>query len=456
MEPEIEFGEVRSERPRVDLRPDRDDSVAVRACGLPKPGQLPIFVDLDVMRDMEAHAVTNTSVELGGVLLGYQAHDEEDQPFVVISESLRAEHYQATRGSFKFTHETWTEISRRRNRMHPKLQMVGWYHTHPGWGIFLSDMDLFICDNFFSRPLDVALVIDPRQQTRGWFQWNAKQQTEKLGGFFLTTHRHRSNELVFFGQIYSGEAMQNYDPRYSEPTPNRGETTVQLIERGGTPQWVGLGMLGVQGIVLLLLAWKILIADQGSGKLPADQQPVVANSMTAVATDAARADVYQEILQAMLAQNGISPDLPKMFADTKLENEQLDASIRSHISRIEQLESQLEQQTKLVTLLKADKETRDERIARLEAESARLLALNKPAVDAAKPAESNTEVGNWLSFDSIWTWIGMAMVVLLFLAGITWLLKSGTSRPRRRGSSPERQLDPDPLPEIEPKLKSIL
>jgi proteasome lid subunit RPN8/RPN11 len=38
--------------------------------------------------------------------------------------------------------------------------MVGWYHTHPDWGVFLSSMDMFICDNFFNK-LDVAYVIDP-------------------------------------------------------------------------------------------------------------------------------------------------------------------------------------------------------------------------------------------------------------------------------------------------------
>ena len=455
MESEIEFGEVQSERPRVALRPDRDDSFVVQACGQLKPNQMPIFVDLDVMRDTEAHAVTNTSVELGGVLLGYQSHDEEGQPFVVIAESLRAEHYQATRGSFKFTHDTWTDISRRRERMHPKLRMVGWYHTHPGWGIFLSDMDLFICDNFFSGLLDVALVIDPRQQTRGWFQWNAKKQTEKLGGFYLTTHRHRSSELKYFGQIYSGATMQDYDPRYSEPSLNRGDTTVQLIERGGTPQWVGLGMLAVQGIVLLLLAWKILLADQVPANLASDQQSG-GSTAAAVETEAARAKVYQEILQAMLAQNGTSPDLPKMFADTKLENEQLDSSIRSHISRIGQLESQLEQQNKLVDLMTADKASRGERIAKLEAETSRLLALNKPASSSTNSLESNTDVPSWLNLDSIWTWIGGALVLLLFLAGITWMLTSGKNRPGRRISSVEKQLAPDLLPEIEPKLKSTL
>src|SRR5206468_822100 len=93
------------------------------------------------------------------------------RPFVVITECLRAQHYESTQGSFKFTHATWSAITRERQRFLPELQMVGWYHTHPDWGVFLSGMDLFICDHFFSQQLDVAYVIDPCRGDRGMFQW---------------------------------------------------------------------------------------------------------------------------------------------------------------------------------------------------------------------------------------------------------------------------------------------
>ncbi|MFM7737921.1 MAG: metal-dependent protease of the PAD1/JAB1 superfamily, partial [Planctomycetota bacterium] len=115
---EIEFGDVQNRASVRRLRPDRDGQFAVVAVGQPHASDLPIYVDLDVMRDMEAHSLTNTDVELGGVLLGWQAKDEAGQPFVQIVDSLRAEHYQATRGSFKFTHETWSEITRRREKLH--------------------------------------------------------------------------------------------------------------------------------------------------------------------------------------------------------------------------------------------------------------------------------------------------------------------------------------------------
>ena len=167
MDDGIQFGEVEEVSREKRLRPDQNKHYAIVEYESPREGELPVFVDLDTMRDMESHAVTDTSVELGGVLLGGQYEDEDGNPFVLVSDSLRAEHYEATKGSFKFTHETWTTISRQRDEFPDDLQMVGWYHTHPDWGVFLSGMDMFICDNFFNRELDVALVIDPCRGDRG-------------------------------------------------------------------------------------------------------------------------------------------------------------------------------------------------------------------------------------------------------------------------------------------------
>ena len=149
------------------MRPDQDAQFIVAPVGEVRDGEMPIFVDLDVMRDMVAHAYSNKKVELGGVMLGQALTDSDGNPFVVISDCLRAQHYEATRGSFKFTHQTWSDIGRQLNRRRPNLRIVGWYHTHPGWTVFLSPMDLFICENFFASPEDVALVIDPCIATGG-------------------------------------------------------------------------------------------------------------------------------------------------------------------------------------------------------------------------------------------------------------------------------------------------
>jgi proteasome lid subunit RPN8/RPN11 len=151
MDGDIHFGEVEEQDPELQRRPDRNRHYAVVGIDAPNESDLPIYVDLDVFREMESHAISDTRVELGGVLLGGQFEDEDGQAFVVVTDSLRAKHYENSKGSFKFTHDTWSQITLERDEFPDELQMVGWYHTHPDWGVFLSGMDMFICDNFFNK-----------------------------------------------------------------------------------------------------------------------------------------------------------------------------------------------------------------------------------------------------------------------------------------------------------------
>jgi len=259
MDADIQFGDVEETQPERQLRPDRNKHFAVVAYESPDESQLPVFLDLDVMRDMEVHAASDKTVELGGVLLGGQFEDEDGKPFVVISDSLRAEHYESTKGSFKFTHDTWSKISRERDEFPDDLQMVGWYHTHPDWGVFLSGMDMFICDNFFNRPLDVAYVIDPCRLDRAFFEWTGDpgQRIRRLGGFYVTTSRFRRDELEFYTtQLESGIDMSN------QQFGGVSQPVVHIHEQRQTWQPMAiLGMLSIQFLFLALIGWKLITND---------------------------------------------------------------------------------------------------------------------------------------------------------------------------------------------------
>ena len=55
--------------------------------------------------------------------------------------------------------------------------IVGWYHSHPGFGIFLSEHDRFIHRHFFGEPGQIALVIDPLAHVEGLFAWVGHELT---------------------------------------------------------------------------------------------------------------------------------------------------------------------------------------------------------------------------------------------------------------------------------------
>jgi proteasome lid subunit RPN8/RPN11 len=186
---EIIFGDMKVRDPERRLRPDRDRRFACLAYEVPSPTDLPIFLERSAADAIERHSLSDTSVELGGILLGKECLDPSTgQPFVWITQSLEAKHYASTQASFTYTHESWEEITRQRDRLYPEYDIVGWYHTHPSFGIFLSHHDLFIHQNFFAQPLQVAYVVDPINQSRGFFHWRDGGMAQ-VTGYYLIAQR---------------------------------------------------------------------------------------------------------------------------------------------------------------------------------------------------------------------------------------------------------------------------
>ena len=116
------------------------------------------------------HATETSGVEICGVLVGKWAKDA-DGPFVLVSDCIRGEAAANKFAEVTFTHETWAKINEQMDSRFADLSIVGWYHSHPDFGVFLSDRDVFIQQNFFSEPGQIALVVDPVRKTEGVFFW---------------------------------------------------------------------------------------------------------------------------------------------------------------------------------------------------------------------------------------------------------------------------------------------
>jgi len=118
------------------------------------------------------HANTTHRREVGGLLVGEVSHD--NGAYITVTGAVAAEHTIELRSSLTFTHESWRQMLAVIERDYPEQVIVGWYHTHPGYGIFLSRYDLFIQRNFFNQPYQIALVIDPVASTIGAFHWSGE------------------------------------------------------------------------------------------------------------------------------------------------------------------------------------------------------------------------------------------------------------------------------------------
>ena len=129
-----------------------------------------VIFSTEVLRRIRQHARSSMSAEICGVLIG-----EMSAGATVVEAAIEGEDTQQGGSHVTFTQDTWSHIYAAKDSKYPDKRIVGWYHSHPGFGVFLSDHDTFIQRNFFSDPGQVAWVYDPHSDEEGCFSWKGNQ-----------------------------------------------------------------------------------------------------------------------------------------------------------------------------------------------------------------------------------------------------------------------------------------
>ncbi len=158
---------------RTGRRQGARDAVAGETYGAVHDDAVAIVMRGSVLDAVIEYSESEPTRELGGFLVG--RHESKGRPRVVVNHFVPAFEARSAAASLTFTHETWSDANRQVERQYPDDQIVGWQHTHPNFGIFLSGYDLFIHRNFFSHPWQIALVVDPQRQELGFYQWRGGQ-----------------------------------------------------------------------------------------------------------------------------------------------------------------------------------------------------------------------------------------------------------------------------------------
>jgi len=131
-----------------------------------------IYCPSELLSRIMEHAVQFKHTEVFGLLLGRPVLLDDNRIRTVIEDFVAAE-------VFEQSTLTYVEVSAREIlRMHAScedrfskngLRIAGWFHTHPGHGIFMSSTDRQN-HRLYTQAWQVALVIDPQRRTTGFFQ----------------------------------------------------------------------------------------------------------------------------------------------------------------------------------------------------------------------------------------------------------------------------------------------
>jgi proteasome lid subunit RPN8/RPN11 len=185
-----------------------------------------ILIRRSVLNDIRAHALNQPDKEVCGVLVGTMFRDAIG-PWGFVAANIRGNYAAGRNAQVTFTSETWTDIHRQMEERFPKQRILGWYHSHPGFGIFLSDMDVFIHEHFFSGPGQIAFVDDPKGGDRGLFVWR----------------RGRPVREEFLVDEDLGPQLQRVEAQHGETNGNHDEFhEVSVRKPGGrVPMWAIAG-----------------------------------------------------------------------------------------------------------------------------------------------------------------------------------------------------------------------
>jgi proteasome lid subunit RPN8/RPN11 len=146
-------------------------------------GQPALIISGEVARKIRQHARSSMKTEICGVLIG------QDRPGrIEIQACIAGANAEEAGAHVTFTQDTWEHIYQVKDKEYPDHRIVGWYHSHPGFGVFLSDHDTFIHKNFFASPGQVAWVFDPHSDEEGCFGW-VGGRLERLSQIAVVDHR---------------------------------------------------------------------------------------------------------------------------------------------------------------------------------------------------------------------------------------------------------------------------
>ena len=142
-----------------------------------------IYIHQKVYEQIHKFSANKTENEHGGILVG-RVLNEMGKENTIIEGFIEAKYNTATPTTLTFTHETWEYFHSEIGKRFKDKKIVGWIHTHPDFGIFLSENDKFIQQNFFTDANQVAYVVDPIRNDEGFFFW-IDDKLERCPGFYL-------------------------------------------------------------------------------------------------------------------------------------------------------------------------------------------------------------------------------------------------------------------------------
>lgn len=178
-----------------------------------------VFIGKETLSQLREAARVDIRREHGGILYGLPFEDPCGRFFVFVVSFIPAPFTLGSSTHLRFDNRTWQEIWNK--SPHPNDQvLVGWYHTHPGLGVFMSGTDQRTHTLYFPQPWQVALVLDPVSDKLDFFYGPSGRRLEDVRTFLGECPPSPGPRVGAIGLSDSNDAIA-HPPGVINHTPNR-------------------------------------------------------------------------------------------------------------------------------------------------------------------------------------------------------------------------------------------
>jgi proteasome lid subunit RPN8/RPN11 len=192
-----------------------------------------------LIKKIEDHCFSETQIEVGGFLVG-----KIEGNVTTVTHVMRAKKTVGKSTNLTFTHDTWTELYKDIEDLKTESVIIGWYHSHPNFGVFLSEHDKFIQNNYFKADGQITTVVDPIRGRRGW--WYSSDEKIVTYGKELDTTRERLGESA------------------TDPDANMDAVFEAAAPTGGVSLGKVIAISAAMSLLSFLAGWGVTALNAGS------------------------------------------------------------------------------------------------------------------------------------------------------------------------------------------------
>ena len=142
-----------------------------------------IYSDRRILDRIKEHAASDTTRECFGLLLG-NAYLDDGVLWIHLEDTVAAVNIRSRVDSVEVSTKEFDRLNEEVDRIwhstDGRVRKIGWYHSHPGFGVFMSTTDRTNQRRYYNQDWQIALVVDPVHDTHGFFRGSESEHCDHL------------------------------------------------------------------------------------------------------------------------------------------------------------------------------------------------------------------------------------------------------------------------------------